>query len=107
MCADSTCPFYLAVSGRLAGEMLGKRNQRSQPWQLLRWRLGLKDMLLQLAQQGPAGDLKNMIEFFYPNSAAFLPTFRTNCPGGSHFAQMGSHFAQNTTTNQPLFFTQP
>ena len=40
-----------------------------------------------------------MIEFFLPNSRALLPTFRTNCPDGSHFAQMGSNFAQNTTTN--------
>ena len=40
-----------------------------------------------------------MIEFFWPNSRALLPTFSTNCPDGSHFAQMGSHFAQNTTTN--------
>ena len=29
-----------------------------------------------------------------PNSRALLPTFRTDCPDGSHFAQMGSHFAQ-------------
>ena len=28
-----------------------------------------------------------------------MPTFHTNCPHVSHFAQMGSHFAQNTTTN--------
>ena len=40
-----------------------------------------------------------MIEFFLPNSRALLPTFRANCPGGSHFAQMGSDFAQKTTTN--------
>ena len=33
---------------------------------------------------------------FPPNSRALLPTFR---PDGSHFAQMGSHFVQNTTTN--------
>ena len=38
-----------------------------------------------------------MMVFFLPNSRALLPTFRTNCPDGSHFAQMGSHFAQNTT----------
>ena len=30
-----------------------------------------------------------MIEFFLPNSRALLPTFRTNCPDWSHFAQMG------------------
>ena len=28
-----------------------------------------------------------------------MPNVSTNCPVGSHFAQMGSHFAQNTTTN--------
>ena len=28
-----------------------------------------------------------MIEFFSPNARAFLPTFRTNCPEGSHLAQ--------------------
>ena len=37
--------------------------------------------------------------WFSPNSRALLPTFHTNCPDGSHFAQMGSHFAQDTTTN--------
>ena len=36
---------------------------------------------------------------FLPNSRALLPTFRANCPDGSHFAQMGSDFAQKTTTN--------
>ena len=36
---------------------------------------------------------------FFPNSRAHLPTFHTSCPNGSHFAQMGSHFAQNTTPN--------
>ena len=35
-----------------------------------------------------------MIELFLPNSRALLPTFRTNCPDGSHFAQTGSHFSQ-------------
>ena len=43
-----------------------------------------------------------MIEFPPPpqfNSRALLPTFPAHCPNGSHFAQMGSHFAQNTTTN--------
>ena len=40
-----------------------------------------------------------LTEFFSTNSWALLPTFRTNFPGGSHFAQMGSHFAQNTTPN--------
>ena len=46
------------------------------------------------------------IYIYIPNSRALLPTFCTNCPDGSHFAQIGSHFAQNTTSN-PLFFTQP
>ena len=41
----------------------------------------------------------SMIVFFLPNSRGLLPTFHTNCPDGSHFAQMGSHFTQNTTTN--------
>ena len=45
------------------------------------------------------GQALPMIKFFLPNSRALLPTFRTNCPDGSHFAQMGSHFAQNTTSN--------
>ena len=40
-----------------------------------------------------------MIDFVLPNSRARLPTFRTNCPDRSHFAQMGSYLAQNTTTN--------
>ena len=33
------------------------------------------------------------------NSRALLPTFLTNCPDGSHFAQMWSRFAQNTILN--------
>ena len=42
--------------------------------------------------------------FFLPNSRALLPTFHTNCPNGSHFALMGSQFAQNTCDHhQPLF----
>ena len=40
-----------------------------------------------------------MIECFFPNSRALLPTFHTNCPDGSRFAQMGSHFAQNAISN--------
>ena len=36
---------------------------------------------------------------FFPNSRALLLTFRTNCPHGSHFAQIGSHFAQNNSPN--------
>ena len=39
-----------------------------------------------------------MIEFFFPNSRALLPIFHTNCPDGSLFAQMGSHFVQNTAS---------
>ena len=34
-----------------------------------------------------------------PYSIALLPTFGTNCPDGSHFAQMVYNFAQNTTLN--------
>ena len=37
--------------------------------------------------------------FFFPISRALLPTFSANCPNGSHFAQMGSHFAHITTPN--------
>ena len=39
--------------------------------------------------------------FSLPILRALLPSFSTNCPGGSHFAQMGSHFqvAHNATTN--------
>ena len=40
-----------------------------------------------------------MIQFTFPNSRAPLPTFGTNCTDGPHFAQMGSHFAENTTPN--------
>ena len=43
-----------------------------------------------------------MIEFFPPILEHFceiLSIFRTNCSDGSHFAQMGSVFAQNTTPN--------
>ena len=46
-----------------------------------------------------------MIEFFLPNSRARLPTFSTICPDGSYCAQMGSHFAQNTTTNPCSFLS--
>ena len=41
----------------------------------------------------------SIIEFLLDNSGALLPTFRTNCPDGSQFAQMGSDFAQKTITN--------
>ena len=47
-----------------------------------------------------------MIEFSSANSRALLPTFRTNCPDGSQFAQMGSHFAQNTTTNPCILLSR-
>ena len=43
--------------------------------------------------------LNKMIEFFFPNSRARLSTFHKKCPDGCHFAQIGSHFAQNTTPN--------
>ena len=43
--------------------------------------------------------LNKMIEFFFPNSRALLTTFHINCPDICHFAQIGSHFAQNTTPN--------
>ena len=40
---------------------------------------------------------------FPPNSRALLPTFRTKCLDGSHFALLGSHFAQSTTQNPFLY----
>ena len=46
-----------------------------------------------------------MIEFLYSQFQSTLPTFRTNCTDGSHFAQMGSHFAKNHHPHTP-FFTQ-
>ena len=46
-----------------------------------------------------------MIEFFCPILEHFCPLF-INCPDGSHFAQMGSHFAQNTTTNPCSLLSQ-
>ena len=36
---------------------------------------------------------------FFPNSRALLPIFQTNSPDGSHFALLGSRFAQNTNPN--------
>ena len=36
MCADSTCPFYLAVSGSMRAGWRGKKDLRRPPWQLLR-----------------------------------------------------------------------
>ena len=44
-----------------------------------------------------------MIEFFPPHARAVLPTFCTNCPDGSHFAQMGSNFAKNTIPNSSSY----
>ena len=42
--------------------LLGKRDRHSPPWQLLRCRLGWRDMLLlQVALAGPAGDLNNAL----------------------------------------------
>ena len=38
------------------------------------------------------------------NSRALLPNFRSNCQDDSHFAQMGSHFAQNATPS-PIFYS--
>ena len=46
-----------------------------------------------------------MIELFFPNHRALLPTFHTNCPYGSHFAHIGSHLAQNTTPNPCSFLS--
>ena len=48
--------------------------------------------------RGEMASMLTMIEFFLPNSRAILPTFQTNCPHRSHFSQMGSDFAQNTTS---------
>ena len=47
----------------------------------------------------------NIIVFFLPNSRALLPTFHTNCPDGSHFAQKGAGFCPEKH-HQPLFFTR-
>ena len=63
--------------------------------------------LLWWPPQGQASSGHNVLydQFFSPNSRALLPTFPANCPDGPRFAQVGSHFAQNTAPN--LFFTQP
>ena len=42
------------------------------------------------------------LNFSSSNSRVLLPTFSTNCPDESHFAQIGSQFAQNTTP-KPCF----
>ena len=57
--------------------------------------------LLWWPPQGQASSGHNVLydQFFSPNSRALLPTFPANCPDGSHFAQVGSHFAQNTAPN--------
>ena len=48
-----------------------------------------------------------MIEFFLPNSRALLPTFHINCLILPRWALlMGSHFAQNTTTNPCSLLSQ-
>ena len=41
----------------------------------------------------------------FPNSRARLPIFHTNSPDGSHFAQMGSLFAQNTIPHPCSLFS--
>ena len=50
-------------------------------------------------KSGTGGEEAGEGDDYLPNSRALLPIFRTNCPDGSHFAQMGFHFAQNTTPN--------
>ena len=74
----------------------GRAERRARSWQQLvyivfkvgnRMLLQTKDLLMIESPPPP------------PNSRALLPTFLTNCANGSHFAQMGSHFAQNTTLN--------
>ena len=63
LCSNLVCPFYLlvTVSGLLAECVLEKGylcyyySGYHLPWQLLRWRLGWKDMLLLLADVGPDG----------------------------------------------------
>ena len=49
--------------------------------------------------RGGGDQQKNHDWTFFPDSRVLLPIFRTNCPHGSHFAQMGSYFAQDTITN--------
>ena len=61
------------------------------------------------------GKGRKMIEFFPPNFRlkfrALLPIFRTNCPDGSHFAQMGLNLPRWGLIPeyhlQPMFFSQP
>ena len=63
LCSNLVCPFYLqvTVSGLLAECVLEKGylccyySGHHLPWQLLRWRLGWKDMLLLLALVGTDG----------------------------------------------------
>ena len=45
-----------------------------------------------LGNDGMLKQVITMIGFLPRNSRALLPTFCTDCPDGSHFAQMGSHF---------------
>ena len=46
-----------------------------------------------------------MIELFFFNCRAYLPTFTTNCPDESHFAAMGSHFAKLPRIPPPTLFS--
>ena len=59
-----------------------------------------------LGNDGMLKQVITMIGFLPRNSRALLPTFCTDCPDGSHFAQMGSHFAQNTTTNPCILLSR-
>ena len=60
-CADSTCHFYLAVSGRLAGGDAERGAGAARLGSCSGGGLAWKDMLLLLALAGPAGDLKNAL----------------------------------------------
>ena len=71
--------FNVSVSGRLVGKMLGKRDLRRPPWQLLRRRLGGIDMLLPLALAGATDDLKNALLRLWPCGRPAPPS----CIGGS------------------------
>ena len=74
MDSNSTCLFYLAVSGRFALGLRGERDRRRLPWQLLRWILRWKDMLLRLALAGPAGNVQNAL--VRSCLGCFLPNLR-------------------------------
>ena len=47
-----------------------------------------------------------MMDFFWPNSRALLPTFRKNCPDGVSFCPDWVSFCPDFHP-QPLFFTPP